>query len=99
MFAACAANIPMLYSIDDSIKEEEDKEEDKEDEDDETVERTTLLQCYVDADPNETYYVLLVFEKERVGPSSAVCGGERRSSRVLNCKKKDFCGALVGHGG
>ena len=99
VFAACAANRLMLYKIDDFIKEEEDKEEDKEDEDDETVERTTLLQCYVDADPNETYYTCCWCSKKNALVPYVACAGAKGVVRVLNCKKKDFCGALVGHGG
>lgn len=98
VFAACAANRLMLYKIDDFIKEEEDKEE-KEDDDDETVERTTLLQCYVDADPNETYYTCCWCSKKNALVPYVACAGAKGVVRVLNCKKKDFCGALVGHGG
>ena len=103
VFAACAANRLMLYKIDDFIKEEEedikeDKEEDKEDEE-ETVERTTLLQCYVDADPNETYYTCCWCSKKNALVPYVACAGAKGVVRVLNCKKKDFCGALVGHGG
>ena len=101
VFAACAANRLMLYKIDDFIKEEDKEEdkEDKEDEDDETVERTTLLQCYVDADPNETYYTCCWCSKKNALVPYVACAGAKGVVRVLNCKKKDFCGALVGHGG
>ena len=104
VFAACAANRLMLYKIDDFIEEEEEDKEDKEDKEDiideeETVERTTLLQCYVDADPNETYYTCCWCSKKNALVPYVACAGAKGVVRVLNCKKKDFCGALVGHGG
>jgi len=109
VFAACAANRLMVYKIDDYVvKENEERgkkdggEEEGEEEDDdegETVERTTLLQCYVDADPNETYYTCCWCSKKNALVPYIACAGAKGVVRVLNCKKKDFCGALVGHGG
>ena len=109
VFAACAANRLMVYKIDDYVvKENEERgkkdggEEEGEEEDDdegETVERTTLLQCYVDADPNETYYTCCWCSKKNALVPYIACAGAKGVVRVLNCKRKDFCGALVGHGG
>jgi len=110
VFAACAANRLMVYKIDDYVvKEDEERgkkdggeeagEEEEDDDEGETVERTTLLQCYVDADPNETYYTCCWCSKKNALVPYIACAGAKGVVRVLNCKKKDFCGALVGHGG
>jgi len=87
-----ATNTTGKEELETDVTEEELDEE-------ETVERTTLLQCYVDADPNETYYTCCWCSKKNALVPYIACAGAKGVVRVLNCKKKDFCGALVGHGG
>ena len=89
VFAACAANRLMLYKIDDFRNELTGEKN----------ERTTLLQCYEDGDENETYYTCCWCSKKNALIPYIACAGAKGVVRVLNCKKKDFCGALVGHGG
>ena len=88
-----ATNAAGKEELETDVTEEEELDEE------ETVERTTLLQCYVDADPNETYYTCCWCSKKNALVPYIACAGAKGVVRVLNCKKKDFCGALVGHGG
>ena len=88
-----ATNTTGKEELETDVTEEEELDEE------ETVERTTLLQCYVDADPNETYYTCCWCSKKNALVPYIACAGAKGVVRVLNCKKKDFCGALVGHGG
>ena len=66
-----ATNAAGKEELETDVTEEEELDEE------ETVERTTLLQCYVDADPNETYYTCCWCSKKNALVPYIACAGAK----------------------